>query len=147
VYSDGAFGMEFARTVDAQYVTLAYASQIMQEHRATATGRYGRDSSGHGDHLGRCVALRESAKRSPDPICNTDLKPDNILIRPQEVLPIILDELISEPFEVRIEDPEDYPVGLVRYDSLPLPPTRDASQYNLVDPLEIAIVDFGRGKT
>jgi serine/threonine protein kinase len=82
----------------------------------------------------------------PDSVCNADLKPNNILVRPQEVLPIILDELISEPFEARIENPERYPVGLVRYDSLPLPPTRGASEYNLADPLEIVIVDFGRGK-
>jgi hypothetical protein len=76
-----------------------------------------------------------------------DLKPKNILIRPEQIESIITAELLDNPTLTKRNLPHYLPKGLIRYWSQPIPPWPDVSKHIVGDiGLEVALVDLGHGE-
>lgn len=76
-----------------------------------------------------------------------DLKPNNILIRSEQIESIITAELLDNPTLTKRNRPHYLPKGLIRYWSQPIPPWLDVSRHIAGDVgLEVALVDLGHGK-
>jgi hypothetical protein len=81
------------------------------------------------------------------PLDILDLKPNNILIRPEQIESIITAELLDNPTLTKWNRPHYLPKGLIRYWSQPIPPWLDVSRHIVGDiGLEVALVDLGHGK-
>lgn len=81
------------------------------------------------------------------PLHILDLKPNNILIRPEQIESIITAELLDNPTLTKRNRPHYLPKGLIRYWSQPIPPWLDVSKHVVGDiGLEVALVDLGHGK-
>lgn len=75
-----------------------------------------------------------------------DLKPNNILIRPEQIESIITAELLDNPTLTKRNRPHYLPKGLIRYWSQPIPPWLDVSNHIVGDIGLVALVDLGHGE-
>lgn len=81
------------------------------------------------------------------PLHILDLKPNNILIRPEQIEAIITAESLDNPTLTKRNRPHYLPKGLIRYWSQPIPPWLDVSKHIGGDiRLDVALVDLGHGK-
>lgn len=77
----------------------------------------------------------------------SDLKPNNALVRPEDVLSIIADEMVTEPAVTETSQSHRYPAGMIRCKSQPLPPWIGAGDHVGIVPLHAVLVDFGEGES
>jgi hypothetical protein len=127
----------------------------VQEYRPTDSRRFERSASRDGHGLYRYAPIVRGSSRCSTAHCHQvrpllkplDLKPNNILIRPEQIESIITTELLDNPTLTKRNRPHYLPKGLIRDWSQPIPPWLNVSKHIVGDiGLEVALVDLGHGE-